>query len=437
MLKGLTAKILELPCLVFLFFFIAPILTTPEASAGCETRSAAELQGAEAKFAHTAAELEMVPPADRQSLSYRALQERALVELEGVQCLRETQALGEAVTRGPGIATPFVRVPVLFVTDRQRLSSPEGGHRYFGGQRASDPWFGRAEVRMPAEGHNVGSAVPIGMTLVSESNAKEGVTVATPEVLTRHEFAAAIRRYSETFPINTPTRALVFVHGFNVTFADAVASAARLTFGIRVDAIPIAISWPSQGRVIRYWQDEDEIGASVEGLRPIFQQLLSDPNIAEVIIVAHSMGTRLTMRILSDLELQRAPIPKLTRLILAAGDLAEAQFTALWPRLKPLPSKGWTSYTSSNDFALLASRIIHALPRIGDSKDRVFSVSSMDTVDASAVAPLLQGYGHSYVIDNPLLKLDLRRQIFWNLVAAQRNLAKGNRPPAEFWEIRQ
>jgi esterase/lipase superfamily enzyme len=69
---------------------------------------------------------------------------------------------------------------------------------------------------------------------------------------------------------NTPCRLLLFVHGFNVSYTDAVKSLARLTFGLRMDLLPVAISWPSQAEMLRYWQDEEAIQPSVERLRPIF-----------------------------------------------------------------------------------------------------------------------------------------------------------------------
>jgi esterase/lipase superfamily enzyme len=148
------------------------------------------------------------------------------------------------------------------------------------------------------------------------------------------------------------------------------------------------------------------------------------------------MGTRLVARVLSQLQLQNAAIPKLTRISFAAADLYEAEIRELWPRIQSLPSKGWLFYTSRNDFALIASSVVHATPPLGDSRTRVFTLPATDTVDASAVAPILKGYGHSYVIDNPLLRVDLRRWIVQGLGADQRGLVKGNRPPGMFWEIR-
>jgi len=228
---------------------------------------------------------------------------------------------------------------------------------------------------------------------------------------------------------------LIFVHGFNVTYPEAIQALARLSFGLHIDVLPVALSWPSQGSLPKYWNDEENIEPSIERLRPELLWLLSHPDIDEVILVAHSMGSRLVTRTLSQLELQKAQLPKLTRIALAAADLYEGEFRELWPRIRKLPAKGWLFYTSANDLALLASSIVHAAPPIGDSRKRVFTVQQADTVDASAVAPKLRGYGHSYVIDNPLLRVDLRRWVAQGLPAAQRGLTKESRTGAEFWEI--
>lgn len=407
----------------------------PAALAKCDGVTAATQQDANARLAKTVAELQSVLPEARNQNATRALQERGLAEIEAIQCIREAQAPAEMVTRGPSIATRFVQVPVLFVTDRRRISAPDGEHRFFNGQRDPQTWLGRVQVRLPAEAYS-GGPVPVGTALTAETDAREGVVVAQPEMLTRETFKETIRRYRESLPTGTPSRLLLFVHGFNVTYQDAVSASARLAWGMRINVLPVAVSWPSQGQTVRYFQDEEAIPPSAERLRAEFQWLLSEVDSDEVILVAHSMGARLTVRILSDLQLQNVSVNKLTRLILAAADLGEEETKELWRRLQDLPSKGWTSYTSSNDFALMCSRFIHGLPRIGDSVERVFTLAGMETVDASSVAPLLRGYGHSYVFDNPGMKVDLRRSIALGLNPVQRGLTEGNRPPARFWELK-
>ena len=125
----------------------------------------------------------------------------------------------------------------------------------------------------------------------------------------------------------------------------------------------------------------------------------------------------------------------MTRIAYAAADLGEEEFLELWARLHPMSPKGWTMYTSSNDFALWASRLIHRLPRVGDSKERVFVIQPSDTIDSSAVAPVMRGYGHSYVIDNQILQKDLRRWIEDGTSARDRNLRPGKPGAATYWEL--
>jgi esterase/lipase superfamily enzyme len=205
---------------------------------------------------------------------------------------------------------------------------------------------------------------------------------------------------------------------------------------VRANILPVIVSWPSQGAILKYWNDEENIEPSVERLRPILQTILTNPDVDEVEILSHSMGARFVARTLSQLQLQNAALPKLTRVSLAAADLYEGEIREIWPRIQTLPAKGWLFYTSKNDFALLASSVVHATPPLGDSRSSVFTLPSVDTVDASSVAPMLKGYGHSYVIDNPLLRVDLRRWIVQGLAPEQRGLTKVNRPPSVFWEIR-
>lgn len=392
----------------------------------------------ESHFDTTLSQLAAIDGSKRSSQEYRNLQERALHELEGVQCAREATEPGEAVTRGPSVETPFAAVPVLFLTDRARLSVPEGRHQYYGAKRLpSGVEYGRAVVRMPAENYVTGSALPTGVSITTETNAQNGVTVDQPERLTRDQISEAIRRYKTALPANSPVRLLIFVHGFNVTFPEAAKAIARLSFGLRIQTLPLVVSWPSQGAILKYWNDEQNVEPSIERLRPELLWLLQHPAVDEVILVAHSMGSRIASRVLSELDLQKASISKLTRVAFAAADLNEAEIRELWPRIRNLPTKGWLFYTSGNDIALLASSIVHAMPPVGDSRQRVFTILPSDTVDASAVAPKLKGYGHSYVIDNPLLRVDLRRWISQGLSPSQRGLTKRKSGDAEFWEIQK
>jgi esterase/lipase superfamily enzyme len=411
------------------------VVVSQFAVAECGPAVSASLTTLESRLAQTQQKLAETPEADREREAYRTLQERALQELEAVQCQREAEAPAEVVKRGPGLDTAFVSVPVLFITDRKRTDSPAGA--FFGGDRKeSGVTYGRIVVRMPAESYSPAAPLPTGMIVDKEKNSSQGVSVAKPTEFEAADFEAQLSSFSSNLKKNTKLRVLLFIHGYNVSYVDSVKATARLAWGLRpVDVLPVAISWPSQGKLLRYWQDEQSVEPSIERLRPILGHMFADQQIDEVILVSHSMGTRIATRVLSQLQLQKEPLPKLTRVAFAAADLHDAELSELWARIQPLPAQGWTFYTSGNDFALLASSIVHARSPVGDSRDRVFTLPPADTVDASAVAPALKGYGHSYLIDNPRLQVDLRRWIVDGVPAAQRNLHRGQRPPADFWAI--
>ena len=91
---------------------------------------------------------------------------------------------------------------------------------------------------------------------------------------------------------------LVFVHGFNNTFADAINAGARLKADLPWEGPLVVFSWPSWGQVLLYTEDE-KIQAQQY---PPFLQLLNDIKAANKIhILAHSMGNRIAVNALAML----------------------------------------------------------------------------------------------------------------------------------------
>lgn len=421
---------------VCLFALIATLCAPSAAArASCDTPGPQVIPELSQRVADLEQRLRNVPEAQRNSPDTQSAQREGLVALEQLQCAIESQAPSEGVQRGPAVNTPFVEIPILYITDRGPESSG-GKHSYFGPKRAEGgASFGVVKVNMPAERYKAGELLPVNMKITLVKGASGGISVAKPEIRDWNDLGSLIGSYKALLPPRGRTVALVFVHGFNATYTDAMKAAARLSFGLRQNLLTIAISWPSQGEILQYWHHEDTIQASVERLRPYFAQLLSRKDIDETVVVAHSMGTRLVTRVLSELELQGQRTTTLTRIAYAAADLGEEEFRGLWNRLQPMARNGWTIYTSKNDLTMMASRFIHGPPRVGDSKERVFVIDPADSVDASAIASALTGYGHSYIIDNEALQKDLQRWLDKGVPARGRNLRSGNTNGATFWEL--
>ncbi len=61
--------------------------------------------------------------------------------------------------------------------------------------------------------------------------------------------------------------ALVYIHGYNVQFDDALMRMAQLAVDMEYDGVPILYSWPSRGKLAMYTKDE----APLPGRLPIWK----------------------------------------------------------------------------------------------------------------------------------------------------------------------
>ena len=85
---------------------------------------------------------------------------------------------------------------------------------------------------------------------------------------------------------------LVFVHGYNMGFAEAALRTAQMAHDLNFPGMAFFYSWPSANHVRSYWQDE-EIARLSES---VFEQLideLSQLPVTDIYVVAHSMGNRI------------------------------------------------------------------------------------------------------------------------------------------------
>ncbi|WP_246692876.1 alpha/beta hydrolase [Methylobacterium sp. WL64] len=151
---------------------------------------------------------------------------------------------------------------------------------------------------------------------------------------------------------------LVFVHGFNNKFEDAVFRFAQIVHDSGAEVAPVLFTWPSKGSVLAYGYDRESTNFSRNGLETLLRDLARDPNVGEITVLAHSMGNWLTLESLRQMAIRdRRVAPKIRNVILAAPDvdmdLARAAFHDMGkdrPRL--------TLMVSGDDQALAVSRLV-------------------------------------------------------------------------------
>jgi esterase/lipase superfamily enzyme len=156
----------------------------------------------------------------------------------------------------------------------------------------------------------------------------------------------------------TDGRLLVFVHGFNTRFEAAVFRFAQIVHDSGAPMAPVLFTWPSRGSVFAYVYDKESANYSRDALEALLTRAAEAPDVKEITVLAHSMGTFLAMEALrqSAIRQGRAP-PKIRNVVLAAPDIDIDVFRAQYEAMGP-DRPHFTIFVSTDDRALSMSRLI-------------------------------------------------------------------------------
>lgn len=196
--------------------------------------------------------------------------------------------------------------------------------------------------------------------------------------------------------------AVVFVHGFNNTFSQGVYRLAQLTHDLEVGGVSVHYSWPSAGQPLRYAYDRDSALFARDGLEALLSEV-SAAGAERILIVAHSMGSALTMETLRQMSIRgsRAMQGRQVAVALISPDIDVDVFRAQATAMGRLPQPFYV-FTSRRDRALaLSARLTGQADRLGNVVD-VEEVADLDVtlVDVGAFS---QGAGHFNVGNSPAL----------------------------------
>ncbi|QEG42198.1 alpha/beta hydrolase [Roseimaritima ulvae] len=247
-----------------------------------------------------------------------------------------------------------------------------------------------------------------------------------------------MQRLSGTVAASPDQDMLVFIHGYNVDFESAVQRTAQIAIDLPFEGVPVCYSWPSQGSLVGYTIDENNVAWTVTHLQSFLLELAEESGAKSINVVAHSMGNRAMTAALQQLHWQRPEqsSPLFDRVVLAAPDVDADRFRRdLAPALLDIANQV-TLYASSDDQALQASKQVHGYPRAGDGGDNIVVVPGVETIDVSGID--LSLLGHSYYGDNESMLRELYEVIRARLPAPQRNQLISRQSMAGiYWQLAQ
>lgn len=183
------------------------------------------------------------------------------------------------------------------------------------------------------------------------------------------DFETALRREIQSRPASKRD-VLIYVHGFNNTFAEGVLRMAQLTHDLDLNATSVHFAWPSAANPLRYDRDRGSALFSRDALEGVIASA-NRAGARRVVIVAHSMGGFLTMETLRQMDIAKPGrvVSDVHGVVLISPDIDVAVFRTQALRIKKLPNV-FAIFVSERDRALrLSARLTGEPNRLGTLND--------------------------------------------------------------------
>jgi esterase/lipase superfamily enzyme len=233
----------------------------------------------------------------------------------------------------------------------------------FDGERGETLSFAEVDVTVPTA-HQIGKLErPRGGRKVDPAKhfTATSVSLFRGDAAFRDALAADIARNGG--------RAMVFIHGYNTSFDNAVYRATQIAHDSRYPGTPVLFTWASAGSVVDYVYDNNSATIARNALGDTLR-LVASAGAKRIDIVAHSMGNWVTMEALRQAaaEGDRNFGGRLGDVVLASPDVDIDVFKSQLRDYGP-PDKPFIVVTSANDRALNISGFIAGQRRAGDYAD--------------------------------------------------------------------
>ena len=280
--------------------------------------------------------------------------------------------------------------PTLIVATTRKPVNGARAKPWFGPERAARMTVARAKLVPPDENRFSLAAVGIGDWRL------EGVEPVSSDV---------------SDLLGAGGDVLIYVHGFKQTFETAALDAAILADGIRFRGQTIAFAWPSKAGLFDYAYDRDSAMWSRDDFERVLNSVVTSPGAGRVHIVAHSMGTMLTLESLRQLYARNgdAVLDRIGAVVFASPDIDMDIFSSSILRMGPLGRK-ITVVAATNDRALaLSGRLAGGMTRVGAAEKEAIERLGVRVIDASTA-----GWGvinHDLFLSNAEVRKVIRRSI--------------------------
>lgn len=276
--------------------------------------------------------------------------------------------------------------------------------RSLSGAPVPQPWFSRIDVAVPTERAPGSLAYP----RAGGNPDRQFLVTGGGRLADADSFRREIERHLAGRA--TGDRDIIlFVHGYNYSFAEGVYRTAQLAHDLQLPGIHAHFSWPSRMKPYAYAGDRDAAMYSRDGLVQTIDQLSQVRGRGMIVLMAHSMGSQLLTEGLRQMALsgRRDLIDRIDAVVLISPDIDVNLFRAQARVIGRLPQP-FVIMTSPRDRVLQLSALISDEPaRLGNIANAA-PIADLDVIVIDTRA-FDTGLGHFNVADSSALQQILGR----------------------------
>jgi len=263
----------------------------------------------------------------------------------------------------------------FFVTNRKKSNDDEILENRFGSNREAELKFGFYDT-------TIEPSVGLGMFInPSEWFQNEEIVVKNLEALQQQAFVEQMRELVDASPRRS---LLIVVHGFRERFPSALRKTAFVGHILDINSPIMVFDWPGdQGSSLRGYRRARSVATeSGAELAKTLELIVRDVQPDKLWVLANSMGAQVVADAFSHLYQNPAFADagiEIEDVVLTAPDVSHDEFNNQFKREITALTRNLTVYVSSNDRALVMSRLVNR----GDTR-RGESTLSPDMLDEAA-----------------------------------------------------
>jgi esterase/lipase superfamily enzyme len=303
-------------------------------------------------------------------------------------------------------------VKINFATLRKTNGfNPSCTNAYFTNQFDKEK-FGSCKISVP-ENHEIGT-----LDQDAKGNLNDYFQIQN------HQSIQSLDNLIQEIKQNSFDEVIVFIHGFNVKFEEAILRAAQIKYDLKFSGELILYTWPAgadegiiNSLMIKstYLENKQNAENSITHFQNFLEKISTSGK--KIHIITHSMGHQMVIPAINKLyEVNKKQF--LNQVIFNAPDFDSNQFKSIYQNISK-SSERVTIYCSPGDNALLASSKVNSNPRVGScQKFDGIDMINVNPVDAPVMG--IAGLGHGYYssraiitdLHQVLLGVDARKRLF-------------------------